>query len=135
MTAIKELRESLGLSQTALSSKLGIAQNTLSQYESGARQVPDNIKISLSKIFDVPVDLLVGNGIFAEEKKNFILDNLDLFLDTLRNLKLQGFSFSMDEYIEQIKSAEPYRKICLLSVFIKDVSFDKDNVTISLTVK
>ena len=135
MTAIKELRESSGLSQTALSSKLGIAQNTLSQYESGARQVPDNIKISLSKIFDVPVDLLVGNGIFAKEKKNFILDNLDLFLDTLRNLKLQGFSFSMDEYIEQIKSAEPYRKICLLSVFIKDVSFDEDNVTISLTVK
>ena len=135
MKIIKELREAHNISQTALAERLKIAQNTLSQYESGARQVPDSVKLSIAKIFDVPVDLLVGNGIFADEKRKFVLENLDLFLDTLRNLKLQGFSCSMDEYVAKIEEAEPYRKLCLISVFVKDIAVDGNNVSVSLTVK
>ena len=50
---IKELRNSLGLNQTEFSKKLGIAPNTISSYESGARIPSDAIIKSICREFGV----------------------------------------------------------------------------------
>jgi len=59
---IRKLREDKGLNQLELSKLLNIGNSTLSQYESGQRTPSDDIKIKLSKIFDVSIDYLIGNS-------------------------------------------------------------------------
>ena len=57
---ITSLRTSRNLSQIELSNILGIKNNTLSQYENGARSVPDDIKTKIAEYFDVSMDYLMG---------------------------------------------------------------------------
>lgn len=56
---IKELREEEGLKQTELANMLNIKQNTYSQYETGAREIPIEILIKLSKIYGVSTDYIL----------------------------------------------------------------------------
>lgn len=57
---IKELREADGLSQKELAEKLGIAKNTLSQYEHNKSNPSLEVIVQLSAFFDVSVDYLLG---------------------------------------------------------------------------
>ena len=57
---IKELRENKGISQAALAKYSGVVRSAMCQYESGARQIPDAIKIKLADYFGVSVDYLLG---------------------------------------------------------------------------
>lgn len=60
MNRIAELRKAAGLSQTDLAKELGIAQNTLSQYETENRSPTKRIIKSLSSIFGVSENYLLG---------------------------------------------------------------------------
>jgi len=70
---IKKLRENEGLNQLELSKLLNISNTTLSQYESGQRTPSDDIKIKLSKVFNVSIDYLLGvtdiKNPYKEDKK------------------------------------------------------------------
>ena len=57
---LKELRKELGLSQAKLAEQIGIAQNTLSQYETSMRQPDNETLLKLADFFDVTVDYLLG---------------------------------------------------------------------------
>lgn len=57
---LKELRKERNLTQTQIAQQLNIKQNTYSQYENGDRQVPLEIIIQLSKIYEVSTDYLLG---------------------------------------------------------------------------
>lgn len=59
---ITSLRNARNLSQIELSKILGIKNNTLSQYENGARSVPDDIKLKIATYFDVSLDFLMGRA-------------------------------------------------------------------------
>lgn len=48
---IKELRKALGLNQTEFGTRLGIASNTISTYETGVRPVPESIILSIVREF------------------------------------------------------------------------------------
>lgn len=56
---LKDIREDNDLTQKELAEKLHIKQNTLSQYESEQRQIPINLLIQLSVIFDTSVDYIL----------------------------------------------------------------------------
>lgn len=56
----RDLREDRDMTQKALASVLHISQNTLSQYETGQRQIPLNILIDLAYYFDTSTDYLLG---------------------------------------------------------------------------
>jgi len=63
MLRIKELREQRGLSQASLASSLGVAQNTLSNWEN-AKRAPDSEKlIRIADYFAVSVDYLLGRAV------------------------------------------------------------------------
>lgn len=53
MNRIAELRKFRGLSQTDLAKQLGIAQNTLSQYENGYRNPTSRVIMNIARILDV----------------------------------------------------------------------------------
>ncbi|MBQ9370045.1 MAG: helix-turn-helix transcriptional regulator [Clostridia bacterium] len=57
---LKKIREEKHYSQKELSAFLGVRQNTYSQYETGARQIPIEALIKLSAFYDVSVDYLLG---------------------------------------------------------------------------
>ena len=57
---LRELREDNDLTQQALAEFLNIRQNTYSQYETGARQLPLDLLIHLSQYYHTSTDYLLG---------------------------------------------------------------------------
>ena len=60
MNKIKELRIKAGMTQSELSSLLGIAQNTLSYWEQNKYQPDNDTLLKLANIFNVTLDYLLG---------------------------------------------------------------------------
>lgn len=59
---IKQIRESLGLSQKALAEKLDVSRPSISQMENGARRVRADELKKLAGIFNLSVDTLLNPG-------------------------------------------------------------------------
>lgn len=57
---LKELREENGISQKNIAEILHIKQNTYSQYETGTRQIPIDLLITLAKYYNVSVDYILN---------------------------------------------------------------------------
>jgi len=57
---IKELRQESGLSQKALAAKVGIAQNTLAQYENGTSKTSIDVLVNLAVALETTSDYLLG---------------------------------------------------------------------------
>ncbi len=57
---IKELRTERGLSQKQLADKIGVATNTVSQYESGKSKTSIDILANLAIELDTTTDFLLG---------------------------------------------------------------------------
>jgi len=57
---IRDLREDADLSQTKLAQKLGMSQTRYSKYETGENDIPTNILIKLSRIYNVSIDYMLG---------------------------------------------------------------------------
>ena len=56
---LKDLREDHDLTQKELAARLHISQNTYSEYENGVRQLPIEILIALSYIYNVSTDYIL----------------------------------------------------------------------------
>lgn len=57
---LKELRESKGLSQREFGLLFNVAQNTVSNWERGSREVPQELLIKMALYFDVTIDYLLS---------------------------------------------------------------------------
>ena len=69
MIRLSELRKSKGLSQKQLAEKLSIAQNTLSQYETGKRDPDTETLKRIGEFFNVSIDFILGNEHNTEKRK------------------------------------------------------------------
>lgn len=79
---IKKFREDLGLSQEELASKLELLRPSISQIESGQRDISSLELAKLAKIFEISVDDLLSEDL--EEKK--------------RKISKKEFKFSKDKF-------------------------------------
>ena len=57
---IRDLREDSELSQMKIAEILGMHKTTYARYETGEREIPFNIAISLAKYYNVSLDYLAG---------------------------------------------------------------------------
>ncbi len=57
---IRELRTECGLSQKQLATKIGVATNTVSQYESGKSKTSIDVLANLAVVLDTTTDFLLG---------------------------------------------------------------------------
>lgn len=62
MNKLKSLRKEIGLSQLSLARHLGVAQNTVSNWENGNRLIDSEMLLKISSMFNVSVDYLLGNS-------------------------------------------------------------------------
>lgn len=72
-----DLRKDKGLSQDELGELLNINKHSISAYERGRSEPPDEIKIIFAKFFDVSVDYLLG-----------LTDNPNAYRDDFHLVKL-----------------------------------------------
>lgn len=73
---IKKRRKRLGLTQREMSEKLGVKQNTLSQYEKGKREPGINMLRKLADLFGCTIDdLLRETQEGADEKVLEVLED------------------------------------------------------------
>lgn len=56
---LRDIREDNDITQATLAEYLNIRQNTYSQYESGARQLPIEVLIALAKYFNTSTDYIL----------------------------------------------------------------------------
>ncbi|MBQ7226900.1 MAG: helix-turn-helix transcriptional regulator [Clostridia bacterium] len=58
---LKELRKGSALTQKQVAEKLGIAHNTLSQFENDLARPSYEVLVRLALLYDVTTDYLLGN--------------------------------------------------------------------------
>ena len=61
---LKDLRISKNLSQRELSADLGVAPNTLSQWERGLRKPDPDTLTRIARYFNISIDYLLGNAFY-----------------------------------------------------------------------
>ena len=66
---LKELRESKKISQAKFAKELGISQGSVGNWESGIREPNFQMIEKIADYFDVPIDYLLGHGIFRYSDK------------------------------------------------------------------
>lgn len=57
---IKELRKENGMTQTQLAQKIGVATNTVSQYEKGLSKTSIDVIVNLAVALETTTDYLLG---------------------------------------------------------------------------
>lgn len=85
---IKELRKEKGLTLQQLGNAVGLATNTISQYETGKRNPKLETWIKLSNFFKVPVSYLKGISKYRDDPSNFgKIDNFQKFIENIADDK------------------------------------------------
>ena len=84
---IGDLREDNDLTQEDLASQLGISKRTLLRYESGVSEPTISVLISLSLLFNVSVDYIIGTKDTTEIDEISIKNELDHVIQSLEKIK------------------------------------------------
>ena len=106
MKMLRELRKARGLSLKEVGAVIGVAESTMSQYETGKRQPDLETLLQLSEYFDVTVDYIVRGSAVPEDNHEMsmrderdIAKDLAAFKDTLENG--EGLMFDGDPMSEE----------------------------------
>lgn len=110
MKMLRELRKARGLSLKEVGAVIGVAESTMSQYETGKRQPDLETLLQLSEYFDVTVDYIVRGSAVPEDNHEMskrderdIAKDLAAFMDTLENG--EGLMFDGDPMSEEAKTS------------------------------
>ena len=77
---LAELRKRKNLSQKDLSRLLRVAQNTISQWELGKRNIDSAMLLKIADIFEVSIDMVLGYTPIEENNKKIQLNEDELSL-------------------------------------------------------
>lgn len=116
MNNLRLLRKEHGLSLKALGKIIGVAESTLSLYETGKRQPDQNILISLAEFFGVSIDYLLGR---TKNKSSLQMPELTDEDDGLI-FSINGTNEKINLTSEQIQRAKELLKIAMPEQFNKD---------------
>ena len=65
---IRDLREDMCLTQTAIAKHLGMSQTGYSKYETGENDIPTDVLIKLSRLYTTSIDYLLGE---TDERRRY----------------------------------------------------------------
>ena len=94
MLQLRELRKRCGITMKELGQVIGVAESTISQYETGKRQPDYETLLKLGEYFGVSVDYLLG----AEKKPTAESSELDR--------QLEGVDFALYGEVKDLTEAQ-----------------------------
>lgn len=104
---LKAMRETEKLQQKELAELLGIKPQTYSAYELGRNEPPVEILVRLSKLYDVPIDILVQKDTNKDSAK--AKEQLEMFDKQIQELKKEMLEKGSNAKMEQlIKAIEEF---------------------------
>lgn len=80
---IKELRLINDMTQAELAAKLGISSSAVGMYEQGRRKPDSEMLKSISKVFDVSVDYLLGNNTSEDARSKELIKFVNRITDEI----------------------------------------------------
>ncbi len=101
--SLEELRTSKGLQQKEVAKLIGLNYQTYCNYENGRSEPPAEILVRLSKLYEVPVDIIVQ------------ADNLKKNIE-IQQQEIDLYKAQIEELKERIKDADPQMQIALNSL-------------------
>lgn len=104
---IRKLRTSSHLTQQELGIILGVAKNTISQYETGRNAPNDDIKIAMANYFNVSMDYLMGKT----DQPGFDSTTPTVMQTKLTDKTIETFHAYLDLSQENQKRVEDYVQI------------------------
>ena len=105
MKMLRKLRKEKGISMKELGAQVGVAESTISQYETGKRQPDFNMLLKLSSYFDVSVDyLLKGDTVKTERPVVSVTD------EDIKFALFHGDETISDEAYEEVKAFAEFVK-------------------------
>lgn len=110
-TRIKELRESLQMTQTKFSKYIGIKQQTLSGYERGIMKPPLDVTKEIAEKCHVSIDWLCG----LSDKKTYN-DEIETYGDAIRSLLKIEKAFDITLSYDWIKLKSFQTMDCVASI-------------------
>lgn len=107
MLRLRELRKKCGLTMKELGATLGVAESTISQYETGKRQPDYEMLLRLSELFGVSVDYLLG---VEEKEKAPAEDSKRITDDDIKFALFGGSGEITDAMYEEVRSFADFVK-------------------------
>ena len=109
---IRELRKAKGITLKQLGEELGVAESTVSHYETGRRQLDNETLVRLAEFFDVPAGYILGfeekipSALTEKDERDIAktLEKLMAQLDSSGDMMFDGDPIS-DEARESIRAA------------------------------
>lgn len=100
---LKNIRKRSKTTQKSISDYLGITLRTYQRYEEGTIEPPLSTVVSIAKYFNLPVDCLLGNGLFdnweeillhKDDVLSFLKDNIIPYIPILNKYDLSALTES-----------------------------------------
>lgn len=100
---LKNIRKRSKTTQKSISDYLGITLRTYQRYEEGTIEPPLSTVVSIAKYFNLPVDCLLGNGLFDNWEEillhkdnvlSFLKDNIIPYIPILNKYDLSALTES-----------------------------------------
>lgn len=122
---LKKLRKNNGITQKQLAAGIGASERGIQQYELGERKPTYDMLFSLANYFKVPVDYLIGHGLYGKE------DIIEQHFSEIIKISKDWFSgYFNDSFWDMLSAADIITKIQILSDLYKDISIDTDGTLV-----
>ena len=112
MIRIRELRKKCGITMKELGEKIGVAESTVSQYETGKRQPDYETLLKLGEYFGVTVDFILGaeKAPTAEGERNVSDDDIKFALFGGEGEITDAMFDEVRQFAEFVKNREAQKK-------------------------
>lgn len=100
---LKNIRKRSKITQKSISDYLGITLRTYQRYEEGTIEPPLSTVMSIAKFYNLPIDCLLGNGLFDNWEEillhkdnvlSFLKENIVPYIPLLNNYDLSALTES-----------------------------------------
>lgn len=99
---IFELRKAAGMTQKQVGEKVGLSMQAINDIEKGRRETTQTRLVALAELFEVPIDYLLGRGVF----KNW--DKVLIYREAICRELLNVLPFLEETGLDLMALPEPY---------------------------
>ena len=104
MIRLRELRKQKGLTMKQLGDLVGLAESTISLYETGKRQPDQDTMVFFADFFGISIDYLLGREEETEQASTQAVDRLKRVAEDTKDFNEQEMQL-VHMFIEQIKKS------------------------------